>query len=258
MNTYNPQNIAILIDFDNLFYHDLSLVDNVSGLQHEINNIINIAYSINFNLNNFHIRFYGGWMEKGILTNYASRLLTTIENLDYFPFFNELTKKVVHGQVELATHLVAVSDFEWQNTRKTKLGIPNLRLVNSGLPPGCKRTSDTCPVRILHRFSKKPSRECPVPGCNIKNEEAFMVVEQKMVDTMLACDIMEISNNSNYSGLIVASDDMDLLPPLAQAIRGQGRTVQDIVLVKKSQSTQLYHDIDRLSQLGLTIKYWRH
>jgi len=55
-------------------------------------------------------------------------------------------------------------------------------------------------------------------------EKAFVVHEQKMVDTMLSCDLLEGALDSAIDAAVVVSDDTDFVPPLlASAKMARGR-----------------------------------
>ncbi|MDM8552135.1 hypothetical protein QUF72_18770 [Desulfobacterales bacterium HSG2] len=144
-------------------------------------------------------------MENGSLTNLASRIQQALSSFDFFPLYNRAERIFTEGETELVTRLISMPDLQWDNTAITRSGIPRLRVV-SGLPSGCAGTNETCPVRILFRFSKKRTKKCPVPGCPVTNQEAFRIVEQKMVDTMLSCDIVALSEDERVEKKITIDE----------------------------------------------------
>lgn len=244
--------VSVLIDFDNFFNNQ---TDDFNWLEIEFNELINQAFAINRKADFISFRLYGGWMENGLQTNIASKIQQAIASFKFFPLFNRSERIFVHGDIELATRLISLPDIEWDDTKRTHLGIPKLRLASAGLPKGCMGINETCPVRILYRFAGKRTKKCPVSGCHTTNKDAFKVVEQKMVDTMLSCDIISLSDDQNVEGIIVASDDFDLLPPIVMAVENGKKQSKQIVLLKRVSS---FHDMifDKLENMGLKIM-WR-
>jgi len=64
-------------------------------------------------------------------------------------------------------------------------------------------------------------------------------IEQKMVDTLIACDIVSISDDQNVIGLFLVSDDQDHFPSLALANSKQSykqnKHLQSILLGIKNE-----------------------
>jgi len=245
--------IYILIDFDNFFAY--SPTDDFNWLKTEFNELINQAFAINRKADFLHFRLYGGWMENALQTNIASKIQQAIASFNFFPFFNRTEKIFIQGEIELATRLISIPDMEWDDTVRMRSGIPRLRLAGSGMPAGCRGTNESCPVRILYRFAEKKTKKCPVAGCPATNESAFKIVEQKMVDTMLSCDIISLSDDPRVEGIIAVSDDFDLLPPVVTAVERAKKQSKQIILLKKKHS---HHDsiFDKLGNMGLKI-IWR-
>lgn len=246
--------VHILIDFDNFF--DYNLNDNFDWLKSEFNQLVNQAISINGKTDYINFRLYGGWMENGLYTNIASKIQQAILSCNFFPFFNRREKIFIHGEIELVTHLYLIPELQWNDTVTTRSGMPRLRLTNSGLPVGCMGTNETCPVRILFRFSRKRTKKCPIPSCHVTNKDAFKIVEQKMVDTMISCDIVALSEDNRVEGIIVTSDDFDLLPPLAVAAQRCKNSSKQIRLIRTNENYQ-YDIFKKLSDIGLKVQVRR-
>ena len=79
-------------------------------------------------------------------------------------------------------------------------------------------------------------------GCAVINKEAFVVGSQKMVDTMMATDIIDYSNKPNVRSVSVFSDDTDLMPAILKA-KTYGKS-----------SISLYLRNDQLLEKFATIK----
>ncbi|HHC24677.1 MAG TPA: NYN domain-containing protein [Desulfobacterales bacterium] len=242
--------VYILIDFDNFFDYKPADPD-FDWLEFELNQLTSRVLKSNSRPEFISFRLYGGWMENGSLTNLASRIQQSLSSFDIFPFYKHSERVSTDGETELVTRLISMPDLQWDNTAITRSGIPRLRVV-SGLPPGCAGTNETCPVRILFRFSKKRTKKCPVPGCPVTNQEAFKIVEQKMVDTMLSCDIVTLSEDERVEKIIVASDDFDMLPSMAIAARNYTGKPGQICLLR-TNSNYNYDIFNRLIAMGLKV-----
>jgi hypothetical protein len=48
-------------------------------------------------------------------------------------------------------------------------------------------------------------------------ETAFVTREQKMVDTLMACDLLDLAHDQEVVAIAVVTSDLDLLPPLIHA-----------------------------------------
>jgi hypothetical protein len=82
--------------------------------------------------------------------------------------------------------------------------------------------AQACPAKILQKFTTRPTRSCPVEACPVTAFTAFTTREQKMVDTMMTCDLLDLAHDEDVIGLAVVTADSDLLPPLIHA-RSLGR-----------------------------------
>jgi hypothetical protein len=207
-------NVVILVDFDNVY--EYSVGADLAWLVHEINKLVGLALGLIPNAGAVFIRFYGGWLENGMLTPLASDLQAVLGASPYFPMKHPIQTSLLRGEITLVTRLLALPSVEWGNTRKMKRGLPRIRLSKDTLPERCINPA-VCPVSTLNRFTKHKNKRCPQEGCAVTNSDAFIVVEQKMVDTMIACDVISAVLSRTYSGVVVVSDDADIIPPLALA-----------------------------------------
>lgn len=163
----------------------------------------------------FVIRLYGGWYENNSLTARASGLSAFIPDMNtMFPIIAD--KKMIQGNIELATQLYGHS-FVWYNSYREHYGVKSLRVNTSALGDKCEANKNTCPVKILQKFTDKKMRICHNDGCNTVHSDVFYVRTQKYVDTMIACDIITLSSDPNVSGVYVMSDDVDHFPAFATA-----------------------------------------
>ena len=103
----------------------------------------------------------------------------------------------------------------WYNTYQERSGLPKLRIAHANVGDHCSMNKNSCPVHILSRFTRTKSKLCHVDGCLTKQDDVFIQRTQKMVDTMMACDVLSFCEEQNVGGVYIASDDIDLFPAIA-------------------------------------------
>jgi hypothetical protein len=244
--------VAILVDFDNFYPGDRAELSQ-PWLIHQVNRMTTLAVERCSEAERLDIRLYGGWLDEGVLTNRASALQSAVAAMPLFPTPHPLREGLLRGSIELVTRLVAVPSIEWGHTRRVQDGLPRLRLAESPLPLGCKGDLTSCPLRTVHRFSLRSGRTCHIEGCAVQNREAFRVIEQKMVDILIACDAMALAAADPPLRVFVMSDDLDVVPAVAMASYVSGRPVN---LVRTSvRAQQLYGD--DLLAVGVELEYWQ-
>ncbi len=195
------------------------------------------------------IRLYGGWMENGVLTQKGSELQQAIAGLDPFPLPLPGGKGLLRGELILATRLYSLASVEWGHTLKTREGLPRIKLAAD---MSCQEDRANCPVKSFAHFSQKPGKTCPIEACEGTNRRTFMRQEQKMVDTMMACDILTMPRESGIVRLLVLSDDLDLLPPIAVAA-GAYRSHITLVLTRERRDDPY---VAVLNGLGVNLLTW--
>lgn len=215
--------ILVLTDFDNVFGPEKP--SDFGWLDLEINKILGLALRLQPATTRVDLRFYGGWLRQGVLTSRASALQAKLSTASIFPVVRPNSMEIIRGSVSLATRITAVPTIEWQDTVKEKRGFPQVRLANNSLPLACVSPAD-CSVDLVRRFTKTWNKTCPRPGCTVKNNEAFVALEQKMVDTMMACDLIDASLSDGAPTIVVMTDDADIVPAIAMAAtRGKSKIV---------------------------------
>lgn len=234
-----------MVDYDNFY---VGTIPSQQAITHEVNRMISLVFQINPNATMINIRLYGGWLEEGLLTNRGSELQTALGNT-VFPMRHPTRNAIVRGSVVLVTRLEAVPELEWRHTYRSRLGLPRLQLVETPRPTGCAR-EDSCPVDLVQRMSRRRVRECHVDGCEVTNEAAFRLREQKMVDSMICCDLLAFA--SRGADVVVLSDDLDVLPAVAMGSKvGPGQ----VLLVRSgAESESLY--AEELESIGVTASTW--
>lgn len=152
-----------------------------------------------------------------MLTSLGSDVAAGAAAADPFPIAIKAQSRIVHGEVQLAHQLSIAPHVDLGDTSRRRGGPPRLRLNGSPLPSGCLESLEACPARILHKFTKSPARACPVEACPVTAETAFLTREQKMVDTLMTCDLLDLAHDEDVVALAVVTADSDLLPPLIHA-----------------------------------------
>lgn len=223
--------VFVLIDFDNFYYaHDRAT--NQTWLIHELNKVITAVFNYQPDVKSIFVRLYGGWMENGMLTTAASLIQQELSANSIFPMPHPKSTGLLRGGIEMATNLISIPFNIWDDTRKSKNGLPNIRVEHSALNENCYRNADRCPALILKTFLKKKTRECSVVGCDGTNASVFKTIEQKMVDTLLTCDLLHLSNIHSVSTIIVMTDDFDIHPAIATARHGYNK---DVILIYRNK-----------------------
>ena len=205
--------VVAIVDFDNVMgYH--SDLNNTNKLTTTINNLITKSIH-NDKVDYCLIRLYGGWHSNEILTNRASEILQTLGRHDFFPIVKDF--KIIHGEIELASSMYHIGNLIWGDTYIRRNGVPSIKLDSETLDIHCNQENVNCPARLLRKFTKRKNKQCHITDCTVINSKAFIVSEQKMVDTIMAIDIIDYSREKKVSHLLVFSDDIDLIPPVIRA-----------------------------------------
>lgn len=236
---------AILVDYDNFYVGDPSRREQV---RHRVNEMVSLGLAAAPEANWMQVRLYGGWLQDGLLTNRGSQLQAALGS-DYFPRPHPLAPGLLRGDVSLVTRLIAVPRLEWGHTFRVRRGLPSLRLAEKPRPDGCAH-SVSCPIDHLRRISRRSSGLCPAEACTATNADAFVVHEQKMVDTLLCCDALALAEQG--STIVVLSDDLDILPAVAMATT---RATEQVVLVRSSDVAESLYRTELL-ELGVAQQAW--
>lgn len=247
--------VAVLVDADNVFKTEY-LDSGIGAVTHEINRFVALGLRMDSATREISIRFYGGWKTENVFTNRASRLQQVIGSIPLFPFRHP-TMGIIRGSVTLATSLIVEPSLVWETTFKVHAGLRRVRLAEAPCFETCSRTSVECPVRQFVKFTKKSGKSCPAEGCSVKNEDVFKAAEQKMVDTMIACDLLSLSVDNSVSAVGVLSEDSDLLPAIIQARHfvKYANHIQKHILVYPRRS-YLYPQSMDLESRGIETIYW--
>lgn len=243
--------VAVLIDFDNAFQRPMNLYTN-ADFQRTITFVVNMAKAAIPDVERFIFRLYGGWYEKNSLTAKASAVSAMLPDMNMmFPIINQ-PSRLIYGSVELATQLYGHS-FVWYNSYREHYGLHSLRVNTSAMSEKCVEKENTCPVKILKRFTDKKSRVCHHEGCNTIHSNVFYERTQKYVDTMMTCDVITLASEEEVAGIYVMSEDVDLFPAFAVAHDLNG-TKAKLGLILRSDS-QVANYSALLSPFEIAVTY---
>jgi hypothetical protein len=223
--------IVILIDFDNYFGNDMKLL-TAEDLEFAFSELTNICDKEYNEFDTISIRLYGGWFNEMSLTKQASILQQLLYNINVFPKVQK--GKAIQGSIEMVSALNGIPAFTWGYTYKETNGIKNVRIDFDKFDELCDKNRENCPKFILYKFTKSKYKICRVEGCNNIQKDIFKGIEQKMVDTLIACDILSFADELTTKGILVVSDDQDHFPSMALAVEQQkakqSRNLDNLIL----------------------------
>lgn len=197
----------VLVDYDNLLplFQSLpltSLAQRISGTLDRLSP----------GLNDVHIRLYGGWYSDTGLTNKGTRIA---QELLKFPLTIGRQGKIVRRVFcEIASSLIGRKADTLFSTFRKRTGFRSRLAIT--LPTGCVDPTN-CTVRAVSKWS---SGGCPHTGCAITMHDVFSYYEQKLVDTLLCCDLIALGTRSPAPVIFVLSDDDDIVPAYLLAAGG--------------------------------------
>lgn len=249
------EKIIVIIDFDNYFDSDISTITS-EKLEFSFTEIVEICNNNFTEFSSIEIRLYGGWYMGTALTKQASTLQQLLYNVNVFPVIRE--KKIVRGHINLISEMHGVPNFRWDHTYKETEGMRPVRINFECIDELCKNNREQCPKFILNKFTKKKDKLCAIQNCSNLHKNTFKGIEQKMVDTMIACDIISITDDNTVKGLLIISDDQDLYPSIALANENQKykyiKNLEKIILgVKNRQKIEFVSNFLRPFQIQTTL-----
>ncbi len=247
---YRPKSAVILVDLDNVHPPGSTALAGPE-LRHSLLTLITLACDSVPRIGVITVRLYGGWMSGGVLSRMGSEVAAAMAMADPFPLLH--TNGVsVRGTVELATSLLAAPAFVLQDTYRHRGSVPRLRL-SGPIPPGCQRDPVACPARILKQFTKGPGSLCPADACGVTATSAFVAHEQKMVDTLLSCDLLAAAEDEGISAVFLVSGDTDFVPPLLYAACRDAFTARRLYLLTPSRDLP-DSEAELLRRMGVAVQ----
>jgi hypothetical protein len=182
----------VLVDFDNI---DYSLRTDLSALENRLFKTITLRQQYD----EIYFRLYGGWDYKSRMSYSAQTIAPWIYTfphaIDRTLLVAEMIKALAFENIELPYTFRRRSkniDFD--------IDISQICVQNN-----------SCDLFRMHQILK--NKKCSKPGCAKFFNQAFLINEQKLVDTMIATDLHYFSSLSNIDIFLVSSDD-DFIPPI--------------------------------------------
>lgn len=155
------------------------------------------------------VRVYGGWYEGTAITVLAQDVAVQLQR--DFPTIIRLPNATgdataVSTTAELAVALLQEPGHHMFNTYRRKGKPTNIRVKR---PTDVRCTDPDCILPMVKELLK--TGKCPKPGCGVS--DLVYRHEQKIVDTMLTCDLIYVADGGAQRVVLVSGDD-DFLPPL--------------------------------------------
>ena len=198
--------MLILVDYDNLGMYK----------HKSINDIVTITLSralrhIGEARIHCQVRLYGGWFTKEGQSGEGKEVLLKLQGNE-----NIIEKQVgKNGQwvvaivhIEMASSILQKPEHDLFFTYRTKARTYDIR-VKKQEEVACGQ--DSCLLPLLAKFLK--TRKCPREGCSVGADDLVWRNEQKLVDSMIVCDLL-YSAGAQVNYIVLVSDDDDFVPPL--------------------------------------------
>lgn len=168
------------------------------------------------------VRVYGGWYEGAQMTQLAQKLAVELQR-DFpailrVPTGDSMLPLTVNA--ELAVSLLQEPGHHLFNTYRRKGKPSNVRIEKPD-DIGCVDTA--CVLPQMKQLLKSGS--CPKAGCSVTSCDLVYRHEQKIVDTMLTCDLIHAVDRGSARIVLVSADD-DFLPPLRTVLLRGGTAVR--------------------------------
>jgi uncharacterized LabA/DUF88 family protein len=201
-----PLLAIVFVDYDNLLptQKAASILDVVTRV------VVQVPWDPSITRGNCEVRVYGGWYEGNQITRLAQDL--TVELQRDFPAIMRVPlgkgNLALKANAELAVSLLQEPGHHLFNTFRRKGKPSNVRVEKPG-DVGCVDTACVLPqMKQLLKSGNCPKAECTVTSCDLVYRH-----EQKIVDTMLTCDVIHAVDRVSGWVILVSGDD-DFLPPL--------------------------------------------
>jgi uncharacterized LabA/DUF88 family protein len=209
--------LICLVDFDNI---DAAI--RGAGLKYVVERIL-AAVCRSKPVTRTSVRLYGGWYDQTRPTRLAQRLAASSQA--DFPANLSIPSgagfQAVTTSVELAYALIADPHHHLLHTFRSR-EFPSTIKCRRPQDVGCRASG--CPAAILYHFIS--TLRCPDATCSFSTSDFLYRGEQKLVDTMIAVDLIHAVNSGEQEICVVTSDD-DLWPAIIQALR-MGATVHHV------------------------------
>jgi uncharacterized LabA/DUF88 family protein len=179
------------------------------------------------------VRLYGGWRENGSLTRLAQTIVPEIrrQSPTVIPTNSKHGASSLRLIVQLADSPIG-SNIPFDQTLARERSLRRFRAAPSKLAD-CRDIAN-CGMRGFYRLDHLSP--CANEACGSVLGDLLVRDEQKMVDTLLVCDIAHQAYSVRASDIVVVSSDTDIWPGIHLALKGGCRVLH--VHPKPSTQTQ--------------------
>jgi hypothetical protein len=161
-----------------------------------------------------NIRLYGGWYDDRGLSRDGTKLTQEVGNA--FPLSMAGPGGTIrYVRCEIASSLIDSRADLFPSTLRHRHGLD--WFIRDPHPPRCLDQS-SCTIPIVLKWSRNG---CPTPACPVTSIEAFRCIQQKLVDTLICCDLLSLAAADPEVSVFLVSEDDDFIPALLLAgVRG--------------------------------------
>ena len=198
--------VNILVDYDNLGVYKPKSINDIVTLT-----LSRVLRYIGESRIHCLVRLYGGWFTKEGQSNEGKAVLVKLqgnEDIIETQVGKDGQRVVAKVHVEMASSILQKPECDLFFTYRTKARTYDLR-VKKQEETECKH--DSCLLPLLAKFLK--TRKCPRDGCSVDEADLVWRNEQKLVDSMIVCDLL-YSADVQVDYIVLVSDDDDFVPPL--------------------------------------------
>jgi hypothetical protein len=193
--------VAVLVDYDNL-----SVADRRHGLPYLAARIVGALATFEGRCPaRVRIRLYGGWYEGRAATPAAQDL--SAEAFLCFPAVVPGPMSAGGGKanvrLDLAYALEAEPGMPYMSTFRRREPTTNLS-CHDPASKGCRQSP--CPMAEVR--SVLLSGRCPSAGCAFRTTDLLYRPQQKLVDTMLAIDLVHLATPGTTVAVVTSDDDI--------------------------------------------------
>ena len=157
-----------------------------------------------------NIRLYGGWYNEQGLSRDGTRLSQEVGASFPLSLLGP-GGEVRYVRCEIASSLVDSRSDVFPATLRHRHGID--LLMRDPHPVRCVDPAN-CTVPVVLKWSRNG---CPTPGCPVTSFEAFRCIQQKLVDTLVCCDLLSLALPDPATAVFLVSEDDDFVPALLLA-----------------------------------------
>jgi hypothetical protein len=200
-----------LLDFDNIDKADLR-----RGAEALVTNILDTMGVSNLaDPQRIVVRLYGGWFSGTKLSQRAQKVSADLAQAFQAPLVvarGDQSRRII-ARAQLADALLVQPRQQLPDTYRQ--GAAELRRYSLAQAPFAACCAPgACPLHAVLTVARDGL--CPMPSCQVSPSHVMTRHEQKLVDTMLVADLIEIARQRAGPAIVVSSDD-DLWPGILAA-----------------------------------------